>query len=336
MTHEFIQLVEQHQLAKKNGLKSLLVTVVALDGSSYRKPGVRMLLLENGNMVGAVSGGCVEKEIIRQAASVFELDIPKIMTYDGRFRLGCEGILYILIEPFAPSELFISTFNTTIKDRIHFKISSFYKKEDLSEIGFGTRVQFQTTTLPVSIKHAVNTELKVFEQRMLPCFRLLIFGTEHDAVQLCSFASHLGWDVHVIAHPLEEKTIENFPGISKLVVLPPDQYQGTDIDNQTAIVLMNHSYAKDLLFLMALKDTTPAYIGLLGSSKRREKLLADLLEQAMEVNPSFFDVLHGPAGLNLGAISAQEIAVSILSEILAVTRDQVPKSLKDKNKGILD
>ncbi len=83
--------------------KAVLASVVALEGSSYRRPGVRMLLLEDGHMTGAVSGGCVEKEIFRQSESVFRTGIPKMMTYDGRYRLGCEGILYILLEPFRPA-----------------------------------------------------------------------------------------------------------------------------------------------------------------------------------------------------------------------------------------
>ena len=174
MTHEFKKLVQAYLLAKEQEIETVLATVVALDGSSYRKPGVRMLLLETGQMIGAVSGGCVEKEILLQSKSVFESSIPKIITYDGRYRLGCEGVLYILIEPFNLSPLFIETFTKVIKDRVNFKISSFYKREEIIEIGLGTRVQFQNITLPVSLKHAINPDLKVFEDKMTPCFRLLL------------------------------------------------------------------------------------------------------------------------------------------------------------------
>ena len=110
MTHEFKQIIKAYFDAKSKGLKSVLATVVALDGSSYRKPGVRMLILENDTMIGAVSGGCVEKDILRQAQSVFQSGQAKMMTYDGRFRLGCEGVLYILIEPFEPNEDCIISF----------------------------------------------------------------------------------------------------------------------------------------------------------------------------------------------------------------------------------
>tara|TARA_R110000868_G_scaffold4211_10_gene26556 strand:- start:11529 stop:12539 length:1011 start_codon:yes stop_codon:yes gene_type:complete len=334
MTHEFKKLVQAYLLAKEQGIKTVLATVVALDGSSYRKPGVRMLLLETGQMIGAVSGGCVEKEILLKSNSVFESSIPKIITYDGRYRLGCEGVLYILIEPFNLSPLFIETFTKVIKDRVNFKISSFYKREEIIEIGLGTRVQFQNITLPVSLKHAINPDLKVFEDKMTPCFRLLIYGAEHDAVLLCSFASMMGWEVAIIVHPFEEKNSTNFPGATAFQMSTPEAYQAVDIDSQTAVVIMNHNFSKDLLFLMALKATKPAYIGLLGPTKRREQLFDALLERNPDISDSFLESIYGPAGLNIGSITPQEIAISILSEILSVVRKETPSFLKDKLKSI--
>ena len=99
MTHELKLLFETLGAWQKTGKKAVFVSVVALDGTSYRRPGVRMIISEDGETVGAVSGGCVENEIIRQADSVFRNDKAKIMNYDGRLRIGCEGIITILIEP---------------------------------------------------------------------------------------------------------------------------------------------------------------------------------------------------------------------------------------------
>ena len=93
MTHEFKYIVNQAYKNQQNGFKNVLATVVYLEGSSYRKPGVRMLIAENGEITGAVSGGCVEKEVVRRAQSIFASGVPKVITYDGRYRLGCEGIL---------------------------------------------------------------------------------------------------------------------------------------------------------------------------------------------------------------------------------------------------
>ena len=330
MTHELKKLVQAFIDAKEQGLKSVLVTVVALEGSSYRKPGVRMLVLENGKMIGAVSGGCVEKEILIQSQSVFESTISKVMTYDGRYRLGCEGVLYILLEPFNPSPLFIETFFNAMKNREPFKVSSFYKKEEIAEIGFGTKIRFQNISLPVSLKHALNSDLLVFEEHMSPCFRLVLFGSEHDAVILCSMANLMGWEVVIYTHPLEEKTAKDFPGSSNFHAIAPEMYLPDGIDSQTAIVLMNHSYSKDLLFLMALKESKPAYIGILGPTHRREKLLNELIEKHPEVSTDFVNSIYGPAGLNIGSVTPQEIAIAIIAEILTVIRNEHPMFLRDK------
>ena len=129
MTHEFKDIVEAHLKAKKDGLKTVLASVVALDGSSYRKPGVRMLIIENNEMIGAVSGGCVEKDILRHSQSIFLDGQSKMMTYDGRYRLGCEGILYILLEEFKPKESFFDAFVKCLETRQEFVIQSNYLKK---------------------------------------------------------------------------------------------------------------------------------------------------------------------------------------------------------------
>ena len=99
MTHEIKHLIQTLDRWQKEDLEAVFISVVDLDGTSYRRPGVRMVINEKGESEGAVSGGCVEDEIIRQAESVFRTGKAKMMTYDGRIRIGCEGILYILIEP---------------------------------------------------------------------------------------------------------------------------------------------------------------------------------------------------------------------------------------------
>tara|TARA_R110002051_G_scaffold40054_1_gene83701 strand:- start:5014 stop:6039 length:1026 start_codon:yes stop_codon:yes gene_type:complete len=339
MTHEFKKIIHEYQHAKDRGIKTILATVVDLDGSSYRRPGVSMLLLENGKKVGAVSGGCVEKEVVLQAKSVFDNNIPKMMTYDGRYRLGCEGVLYILLEPFYPNESFLGAFQNCLKNRNTFKLRSFYKKTELEFKGLGTVVDFgQDNIHPVQhnfdVAIAQKSDLQIFEQEMKPCFQMILVGAEHDAVELCSMASAAGWEVTIIATPMEEKNIFDFPGAYAFYNSTPDDMALSGIDEQTSVLVMTHSYAKDLKYLLKLKDTNPIYLGLLGPSKRRERLLNDLLEHCPEVAHTFFDKIHGPAGLNIGAETPQEIAIAILAEILTVIRNKKPMMLKDKVGGI--
>ncbi len=330
MTHELKNIIRAYKAAKEKKQKTVLATVVALEGSSYRRPGVRMLIREDGKRVGAVSGGCVEKEIVRQAETVFTDDMPKMMIYDGRYRLGCEGILYILIEPFVPSITFLDAFEFTLKSRKKFKIISSFTKEEGSYTDLGSLFVFNGEKIGLKDDAVLSSDRAVFEQQMNPCFKLIIIGAEHDAVQLCSYASLTGWEVTIVASAAEEKSITDFPGANLFLTEEPETLSIDTIDNQTAIVLMTHSYVRDLKYLLAIKESSPVYLGLLGPAKRREKLLNEFMEHYPEVSDAFFDVIHGPAGLDIGAETAQEIAMAILSEILSVTRNKEPIMLKNK------
>lgn len=329
MTHELKQIVQSYQEAKTKGIAAVLATVVALDGSSYRRPGVRMLLLENGDSIGAVSGGCVEKEVFRQADYVFKTKIPKVMTYDGRYRLGCEGILYILLESFAPTDLFLETFRSTIAKRESFSVHIYFKKEHSENEAYGSVFHFNSGQQSIQPEYSPKKNTSVFKQELKPCSKLVLIGAEHDAVQLCSFASLMGWEVTIVANPKEEKSITDFQGAFNFINGEPETIKLT-IDLQTSIVLMTHSYAKDLQYLMALKDAKPCYFGLLGPSRRREKLFNELLEREEDISEEFLDSIHGPAGLDIGAETPQEIAIAVMSEILAVTNKRNPILLKER------
>ncbi len=332
MTHEFKNIVHGALQAQKNQLKSVLVTVVALDGSSYRRPGVRMLVLENGDMVGAVSGGCVEKEILLQSETVFKTGKAKMMTYDGKYRLGCEGVLYILLELFQPDSRFEKAFKSCTEQRKSFKIQSFFSKDLECDLQMGSEVVINNETFPVQGKPLKGTEsLSVFSQNMPPCFKLVILGAEHDAVQLCKYAALTGWEVTVVSGINEAKSIGNFSGAHQFFSMSPEDVSTLNIDGQTAVVLMSHNFAKDLRYLVALQTFHPAYIGVLGPTKRREDLLSQFIEYCPEINDNFLESIHGPAGIDIGSETPQEIAISIISEILAVTRKREVISLSKKS-----
>ncbi|MCM8569266.1 XdhC family protein [Gramella jeungdoensis] len=333
MTHEFRKLIEVAFLNGQKNIRNVLASVVALEGSSYRKPGVRMLISEEGKMTGAVSGGCVEKEIFYQAQEVFETGKPKMMTYDGRYRLGCEGILYILLEPFEIDEKLHTSFQETFRKRQSFRLISKYDKNVETEAVLGTHALIPDSE-KISFRKGSQKEAKVssvFEQEIPPLFKLLIIGAEHDAVQLCSLASMMGWEVDVVDSPKDPKKSDNFPGINNLHHLFPEQLSELTFDKNMAVVLMNHSYVTDLKFLISLKDLELPYIGVLGSVKRREKLFNELLERAPELEESFFDSIYSPAGIKIGAETPQEIGVSIISEILSVIRNKEIGHLREEN-----
>ncbi|HAX15357.1 MAG TPA: XshC-Cox1-family protein [Leeuwenhoekiella sp.] len=339
MTHEFRTLIQTAYTYFQTDTACVMASVVALDGSSYRKPGVRMLIAENGTMTGAVSGGCVEKEVVFQAQEVFETGKAKMMTYDGRYRLGCEGILYILIEPLQIDKSIYNKLTNIFEQRKDLQLTSYFvKNTEAFELPLGTVVKANEETLALSsIEEKVQSTVKVetFTQVLPAVFQLFLFGAEHDAVQLGTLGAQMGWDVRVIASPKDPKTKANFPGVHEVLHLLPEQASGLHIDAESAVVLMNHNYATDLNFLVHIIDKNPEYIGILGSSKRREKLFNELLDYKPELDAYALDRIYGPAGLDIGAITPQEIALAVLAELLALKRGktQLP-SLRDKIKSI--
>lgn len=334
MTHEFKTLIKTALQWQLDDVKIVLATVVALQGSSYRRPGVRMLINDRGELMGAVSGGCVEKEVVHQAQSVFETQQAKTMAYDGRFRLGCEGIIYILIEPFYVDSAFAKAFTETLQSRTTFYCQSYYTLdgigEQLEHTTMGSLVEINGHKMPLHPNAKIDTGLIYFKQKFPPIFQLYIFGAEHDAVALCSMAINVGWEVHIIASPDAQKTIHYFPGASSLSTPIIEHLDTSKIDENTAVVLMTHSFNKDVQYLIALRETRPAYFGILGPSHRRERLFGEFLERFPDTDPTFIEKIHAPAGVNIGAESASEIAISIIAEILTILRNQKPISLREK------
>ncbi|OSY86923.1 XdhC and CoxI family protein [Tenacibaculum holothuriorum] len=328
MTHEFKEIIQRAVLNQQHGIQNVLATVVDLDGSSYRKPGVRMLLSSDGKMVGAVSGGCVEKEVLRRAQSVFKDGKSKIITYDGRYRLGCEGILYILLEPFVVSEDFIITFSNSLEKREAFKIDSYYQKKGECFGNFGSVIQFKNGKTSTFSENKIDKNNSVFSQKLNPLFKLLIIGGEHDAVKLSTQATQLGWEVDIVTSVKDPKQLSDFPNAKSVIAQTPEMIELSDVNEHTAVVIMNHNFTYDLRWLVKLQEQNPIYIGILGAAKRREKLLNELFDFTPEVTDEFLEKIHTPAGLNIGAETPEEIALSILAEILSVIRKKEVFSLK--------
>lgn len=329
MTHEFKNIIDVYAQAVLLGQKAVLATLVAVEGSSYRKEGVRMLVLENGKTVGAVSGGCVEKEIIKQSQSVFISGVSKMMTYNGRFRLGCEGTLYLLLEELKISENIQAKIQHCFTCRKTFELKSFYNLNENSK-NLGTVVMFNDGDFGFLSKPVKEDEsLFFYHQKMNSCFQVYILGTEHDAQDLSLLASNLGWEVIIIAPINSQKKIDSFSGATDFLNMESEEVGELIMDEETAVVVMTHNYAKDLSYLRILKNKNPVYIGLLGAIKRKEQLLSALIEEDFDIKEQFLNKIHGPAGLNIGAVTPQEIAISILAEIISVVKEKNSVCLKD-------
>jgi xanthine/CO dehydrogenase XdhC/CoxF family maturation factor len=314
MTHELVQILTAFSQSRQSELTTVLASIVHVDGSSYRKEGTRMLIDSSGNMTGALSGGCVEKEVWRQAQHVFSTGEARIFKYDGRFRLGCEGSIYILIEPFRPEESVLHAMEKAIRQRKAFHAQSIFLLEEMSDPRFGTVFHFggkSSIPNPPTGLHSSVTTIGALN-------RLCIFGVEHDALALSQLAHFLGWDVIILAHEQSSVTPGDFPLASAVLPIRPEDLKADLFEGQTAVVLMSHNYSKDLHFLMHLLAFDLPYIGLLGPKHRHERMFNELMDREIFIDSERFERIHGPVGLDIGSVTPAEIALSIMAEITSV------------------
>lgn len=314
-----------------------LASVVRTHGSSYRRAGARMLVTADGKSMGGVSGGCLEDEVIDRADRVLRDGIPQLCTFETRVRQGCHGSLEVLIEALAPEDDLLETIEARQKSRrvallettfgrFHSprrcsRLISSVSEESALVAQLGGR-DFLPEQLTTEILHSDASSSLL--ELIPPPIRLVMVGSGRDSVPLVELARQMGWTVEVVAHPTDQAALPiTFAAHSALDALPslaPDAW--------TAVVLISHHYARDLEYLQALLPLSIPYLGMLGSRKRREQLLAELMDAGFELTPERLSKLRSPAGLDLGGESPAEIALSIVAEIRAVMsgRDGTPLS----------
>jgi xanthine/CO dehydrogenase XdhC/CoxF family maturation factor len=283
--------------------RGVLITLTAVDGSSYRRPGARMLITDHGRSTGAVSGGCLDTALREHAAEVMArsgahfLDLDTTADTDVLFGhgLGCPGTLRFLIEAFGAAEV----------------------PDALLRVA-----ECADRRVPMIIESRLAGEV-VFRQQLLPPIRLIVAGAGNDAAPIAAMARELSWEV-VVVDP-REAFASRFEGA--IVAGPEDLLKTISVDIRTAALLTTHHYIRDLEFLRALCGTEARYIGVVGSKKRFESLLHELEEEGTTLDRSR---LFGPVGLDLGSETPAEIALAALAEIKAAFEERDGRPLRDK------
>jgi xanthine dehydrogenase accessory factor len=370
---EIKDIISAYDAAVIAGKKTALATVVHVEGSSYRRPGARMLITEDGMLTGAISGGCLEGDALRKALLAINENKNKLVTYDTTdeddvkfgVQLGCNGIVHILFETidpgvpnnplellkllqdkrtnavlctlfslnaqivqpgtqclylsgqaeaFSPGPLF-TTFSAIVQDDIYLV----YEKQE------------------TTFKHFLleEQELTAFVEFLPPAISLNIFGAGNDAIPLVAIAGILGWEVNVIDGRRTHVTSERFPGVNKLVLQKADQaLNELNLDERSAAVLMTHNYNYDLEILSEITNSTCPYIGVLGPKKKMNRMLEELAAADKEILAANLENVYSPVGLDLGAETAEEIALSICAEIKAVLSGKNGQMLRNKVQSI--
>jgi xanthine/CO dehydrogenase XdhC/CoxF family maturation factor len=341
--------------------KLALATVVRVRGSSYRSPGARMLIRDDGRWIGSISGGCLEGDALRKARKVMREGIPHLEVYDTMddennslgVGLGCNGIIDVLIEPIDtdiadhPVEWLRKISSVKDKAAMATVFSSSHEsiavgskvclREDGSLLGgsdlLGKVLLPDLKKVLQNNKAAVNTylenQLEVFIEILEPSINLVIFGAGFDARPVTSIAHTLGWNVTVSDECIAHIAPANFPEADQVVFCKRDEvHVDMSFDPYTAAVLMSHSYEYDLSVLRQILPTSVEYIGILGPKKRYDKMVKALKKEGITLSGKDKGRIHSPVGLDIGAETPEEIALSIVTEIQAVFRNRSGGLLK--------
>ncbi len=314
------------------GQNLVLATVIGTTGSVYRRRGARVLLCQEGWLAGSISGGCLEADLIKTAfdrtangsvIATFDASSPDDIWFG--FGLGCQGTVQVLMEPYVkPSQegglqalegsmpLLIDVWKSGKSSRL----VCLQKGHGQVEVGFAE-----------TVLNRDQGEV-LYEEMVGPPLSLVIYGAGKDAIPLAEIGYALGWTTTIVDARPAYANRANFPKADRIVTTSWQEeiYQ----ERLSAAVIMTHSFENDRRVLDAICNQDLIYLGILGPKSRAKKLLESIGNDNLE------NKIHAPVGLNLGAETPAEIAVSIISEILALTSGASVFSLRESDSPIHD
>jgi xanthine dehydrogenase accessory factor len=336
-----------------------LATVVRVTGSSYRKPGARMLISLKGRVAGSVSGGCLERDVISKARAVILDGKTELAMYDTTDQddmafgtsLGCEGSIEILIQPLHPGAGWplADAADQAVQQRKAAALLTVCRAPEKYADWPGrsmqvheTPAEWQTHLAPIAetvlkekkstTAHLENEKVALLVERLAPPTRLVIFGAGHDVPPLVRLAKEVGYYVTVVDRRADFAEPERFPGADAVLHLRPHEIKLADLlTDDSAAVIMNHHYETDAELLTRLIDRPLAYLGMLGPRRRTLKILSEARAQGVDFTPGDFAKLHAPVGLDLGSETPEQIALCILAELQAVVAGRPAVHLVQKS-----
>ncbi len=330
----------------------VLVTVVATEGSTYSKPGHRILIGPDGRYQGLVSGGCLEGDLVAQAETVLAENTATCLSYDlradvdGVFGLGvgCDGMLGLLLQPLRAAAAYepfgslanVMHSNTTANSVVVVasenarwplgatavidQDSVSAGDNELSALAASAVSQFAGAETALVSLEPEEGEVTVLCSPLWPVPRLLVLGAGPDAVPLVNMAIEAGWQVTLADH---REAYLNAPELSRadrhIEAAPESISAAVPLQDFHAVIAMSHNLEADRLYLEQLATTAAGFVGLLGPRARRDRLLDELGDRGEALRTR----LRGPVGLDLGGSGPEAIALSILAELqqyLSATR----------------
>jgi len=335
----------------KRGEAGVLVTLVDVEGSSYRRPGAHLLIGADSECVGMVSGGCLEAEVVRKAmwavragAVVERYSTLFDDTAEIPFGLGCGGVIDLLLEPAETAECraLLEAMEASL-DGVETRVATWlpdsqrplrraifgeggsviFASEGLSAVEI-ERVRIASSSAELAAD--ILGDARVYVETLAAPQRLVVLGAGEDAKPVVTMAALLGWSVTVADGRAQLARVERFPEAEHMIAIQSDRFHPDELQLRAkdAVVLMTHSYEQDRALLTALlaplsgsAGEVPGYIGLLGAARRSSLLIA---ETATALGASVAECcarVWAPVGLDLGGDGAEAIALAIVAEVQA-------------------
>ena len=351
------------------GERMALATIVAVRGSTYRRPGARLLVPQEGAPVGNISGGCLEGDVADMARVVMDEGRARLAGWDltadddavWGLGLGCNGAIEVFIEPADRAAEVAGALRMALEEERPICVVTVVES-GLEGVAPGARivvppeadrqgslgdpaVDAEAEGAARDLLEAARSEVRTFAgsvrafvEVLEPPVRLVICGAGHDAIPLVRAASVLGWRVVVVDDREALLTDTRFPEATAFVHVdaPEDAAKAAGVDARTFVVVMTHNFLRDRAYLRTLLGSPAAYVGMLGPAARTQRLLMELAEEGVGIPPERHGRIHGPAGLDLGGEGPEEIAQSILAEIVAVRHGRDGGFLKERPGPIHD
>jgi xanthine/CO dehydrogenase XdhC/CoxF family maturation factor len=351
---------------------AVLATLVRVKGSSYRKPGARMVMRTGGGRTGVISAGCLEADLQARVTAVLGQGIPQLATFDLGSDLdlvwgtgmGCQGRAEVLLEamPSAAAAPWMTLCTQLLEGRRSGVLATvFASRSETGPVQAGDHFVLDcdgqgllpspgpfaealvgalqgalaqgsptSATLPLGAG-----EVDLLIEPILPVFALWIFGAGEHAQPLARLAKELGWFLGIVDHRPALATPERFPAADRIVLgHPPASLEGLPLDGRSAALVVSHIYDKDLRAVAALLQQPLGYLGLQGNRLRCAKLLKELQDEGLVLTEAQRQIMHFPAGLDLGGESPEAIALSMLAEIQATFAQRAGGHLRDKSGSI--
>jgi xanthine/CO dehydrogenase XdhC/CoxF family maturation factor len=346
-----LQVILEHLTSAGTGDTCVLATLLAVEGSSYRRPGARLLRIADGRHIGSISGGCLEEDVLIHAAGVAADGRPRLVTYDTTSEndliwgagQGCRGVVTVLIERLPPRPAWAVVLADNLGAGRSTEIAVVWEAENPAVLGTRLaptepgpergQVSDFSPASPGKSRDLTPSDFpaRVFRQVIEPPPALFIYGAGDDAQPLARFAVQLGWKVTVADPRSALVAAGRFPEADARVtgtaeVLVAETAPGP----RSLAVVMTHSFSHDLGLLRSLLPLPLAYLGLLGPRQRAERLLESLAAEGAPVTRDMNARLHAPVGLDLGSETPDEVALSIIAEMQAVLAGRCARPLRER------